>query len=182
VIAGIHLVPLSLESGEGLPELSLLDRLSAAIARALGVSVRVETEPVFVDGQHDERRNQVWSTAVLAELDRREKRPKTVVLGVTGLDLYVPVLTFVFGEAQLGGTCAVVSAHRLRNEYYGVPGDEAVLVERLLKETLHEFGHTQGLRHCAEWRCVMSSAHAVERIDLRAAAYCRDCAVQFSGR
>jgi len=102
-----------------------------------------------------------------------------VVLGVTGLDLYVPVLTFVFGEAQLGGSCALVSAHRLRNEYYGVPGDEELLVARLLKETLHEFGHTQGLRHCADWRCVMSSAHSVERIDLRAAVYCRDCAAQF---
>jgi len=52
-------------------------------------------------------------------------------------------------------------------------------VARLLKETLHEFGHTQGLRHCADWRCVMSSAHSVERIDLRAAVYCRDCAAQF---
>ena len=26
------------------------------------------------------------------------------LLGVTELDLYIPILTFVFGEAQMGGT------------------------------------------------------------------------------
>ncbi len=102
-----------------------------------------------------------------------------MVLGVTALDLYVPILTFVFGEAQLSGPCAVISTHRLSDEFYGMPRNEEMLVGRMLKELLHELGHTQGLRHCSDWRCVMSSAHSVERIDVRAAAYCRACAGAF---
>ena len=43
------------------------------------------------------------------------------LLGITGLDLYIPILTFVFGEAQMGGPCAIVSYHRLAQEFYGLP-------------------------------------------------------------
>ena len=76
----------------------------------------------------------------------------------------------------------LVSAHRLRDEYYGMPGDEDLLLQRLLKETLHELGHTQGLRHCTDWRCVMSSAHTVERIDIRQAGFCAACAALLPAR
>jgi archaemetzincin len=182
VISAIHLVPLSLASGEGLPPLSILDRLSASAARALAVSCRVETEPMTIDYAFDEYRMQAWSTPVLAQLKERKPPAGTVVLGVTALDLYVPVLTFVFGEAQLAGPAAIVSTHRLRDEYYGLPPREEAVSQRLFKELLHELGHTQGLRHCTDWRCVMSSAHTVERIDVRQAAYCRPCADAFSRR
>ena len=47
---------------------------------------------------------------------------------------------------------------------------------RLAKEALHELGHTLGLRHCDDWRCAMASSHAVERLDLKEAQYCRQCA------
>ena len=85
--------------------------------------------------------------------------PDARELGVTVGDLYVPLLTFVFGEAQVDGSCATVSTARLRKEFYGLPADEALLRERLLKESLHELGHTFGLRHCADWRCVMASSY-----------------------
>ncbi|MBI4462937.1 MAG: archemetzincin, partial [Acidobacteria bacterium] len=64
------------------------------------------------------------------------------LLGITALDLYVPVLTFVFGEAQLSGRCALVSAHRLREEFYGLPPSNDLFHERLVKEAVHELGHT----------------------------------------
>jgi len=96
--------------------------------------------------------------------------------------LFVPVLTFVFGEAQLDGNCATVSFARLREEAYGLPAHEDVLRERLLKEAIHELGHTFGLRHCADWRCVMTSSHAVERLDVKSAEFCGECRKRvFSG-
>ncbi len=101
--------------------------------------------------------------------------PDARVLGVTASDLYVPVLTFVFGEAQLDGNCAVVSTARLKDEFYGLPPRPDLLRERLLKEAAHELGHTFGLRHCADWRCVMTSSHAVERLDVKGAEFCRAC-------
>jgi archaemetzincin len=98
------------------------------------------------------------------------------VLAVTDVDLFVPVLTFVFGEAQLPGRCAVVSTHRLREEFYGLPANQRLLEERLIKEAVHELGHTYGLLHCDGWECVMGSAHAVERVDVRSAEMCAACA------
>lgn len=92
------------------------------------------------------------------------------------MDLYIPVLTFVFGEAQLTNGGAVVSTHRLRQEFYGLPADSDLLHDRLLKESLHELGHTYGLRHCPDYTCVMSSSNGVERVDLKSADFCPLCA------
>jgi len=105
----------------------------------------------------------------------RASDPDARILGVTAWDLYVPVLTFVFGEAQLDGNCAVVSTARLGEEFYGLPPRADVLRDRLLKEAVHELGHTFGLRHCNDWRCVMSSSHGVERLDVKSADFCPAC-------
>jgi archaemetzincin len=105
----------------------------------------------------------------------RNADPGTRVLGVTGCDLYVPVLTFVFGEAQLDGSCALISTARLSDEFYGLPPREDLLRERVVKEAAHELGHTFGLRHCGDWHCVMASSHAVERLDVKTADFCAAC-------
>jgi archaemetzincin len=92
--------------------------------------------------------------------------------------LYIPILTFVFGEAQMGGKCSVVSYARLRQEFYGLPADVNLLARRLLIESIHELGHTLELHHCDDYRCVMSSSHAVEWIDLKEQTFCMDCAAK----
>jgi archaemetzincin len=97
------------------------------------------------------------------------------LLGVTERDLFVPILTYVFGEAQLNGPCALVSVHRLHEEFYGLPKDSGRLLQRLFKESVHELGHTYGLHHCNDWRCAMASSHAVERLDLKEAEFCSGC-------
>ena len=97
------------------------------------------------------------------------------LLGVTQLDLYIPILTFVFGEAQLGGGSAVVSYHRLQQEFYGLPEDMDVLANRLLIEAVHELGHTLRLTHCHDYRCAMAPSHAVEWIDIKDSGFCEDC-------
>jgi archaemetzincin len=63
----------------------------------------------------------------------------------------------------------------LNDEFYGLPAREAVLRDRLLKEAIHELGHTFGLRHCRDWQCVMSSSHGVERLDVKSAQFCPAC-------
>lgn len=177
MIETLHIVPLSLLNGDGAPRPRALERLAAALHASLSAKCTVATDVLTVDFAADTIRNQAHSTSILAKLQSRPRNGSAVVLGVTDLDLYVPILTFVFGEAQLNGSCAVISGRRLRQEYYGLPPDEDLLTERLHKEALHELGHTKGLRHCADWRCVMSSAHTVERVDLRQAGFCRDCAM-----
>lgn len=167
----IRLQPL----GEGIA-LEFLDSLAAALARVFGVSCHVWEQPLDVSSAFDANRGQYYSTAILQQLVPLAPAGDGVrLLGVTELDLFVPVLTFVFGEAQLDGRCALVSVHRLHEEFYGLPADAARFEERAVKEAVHELGHTFGLRHCSDWRCVMASTHAVERLDLKAADFCPAC-------
>jgi len=168
----IHLIPLTSVNGD--LGLDRLEHLAASLARTFRTPCRIRPDTFDITFALDVRRQQYYSTAILQRLERSSD-PDARVLGVTACDLYVPVLTFVFGEAQLDGNCAVVSGARLCDEYYGLPASETLLRERLIKEAAHELGHTFGLRHCADWRCVMASSHAVERLDVKTADFCRSC-------
>jgi archaemetzincin len=112
---------------------------------------------------------------LIAQLLRRLPDSAGKIVGITSIDLFSPVLTFVFGQSQLDGPGAIVSTHRLRNEYYGLPCDEELMFQRTLKEVLHELGHAFGLIHCADFRCVMSASSHVGEVDLKRAWYCPQC-------
>lgn len=121
-------------------------------------------------------RQQYHSTALLESLLALDLPDTPLRLGVTRVDLCVPVLTFVFGEARLGGHAGIVSLHRLHPSFYGLPEeDPALLLQRVEKECLHEIGHMAGLTHCARSECVMSFSNSVEGVDLKEAAYCPPC-------
>ena len=90
------------------------------------------------------------------------------------VDLFIPILTFVFGEAQLDGAAAVVSTARLRTNHG--TSNMRLLISRLAKECVHELGHTFGLYHCHQFECVMRSSTYVEEIDLKRAGFCPACA------
>ncbi|MCX6627338.1 MAG: archaemetzincin family Zn-dependent metalloprotease [Candidatus Solibacter sp.] len=171
----IHLIPLANGAGPLEPGLVVLEHLAATLARTFRTPCRIRPETFDVSFALDVGRRQYYSTAILQRLERASD-PDARILGVTACDLYVPVLTFVFGEAQLDGNCAVVSTARLQEEFYGMPRREELHRERLVKEAAHELGHTFGLRHCADWRCVMSSSHGVERLDVKGADFCAKCA------
>ena len=132
--------------------------------------LRLDPEFAF----HGERQ-QYHSSEILQAMQRHVSAESWRVLGVTAVDLYIPILTFVFGEAQMGGPCAVVATNRLRQEFYGLPADSNVLRTRLLKEAVHEIGHTLDLTHCDDYRCAMAPSHAAEWIDLKESALCAAC-------
>ncbi len=170
------MIPLANGAGgaSGPPGLNLLEQLAASLARTFRTPCQIRPDLFDVSFSRDENRRQYYSTAIIQRLERVSD-PGARVLGVTSCDLYVPVLTFVFGEGQLDGNCAVVSTARLTEEFYGLPASEERLRERLVKEAAHELGHTFGLRHCADWRCVMTSSHGVERLDVKGAEFCAAC-------
>ena len=135
----IQLLPLGKFPGE-----TLID-LSAGLRKRFGVSCEIlpaQPEPAFA---FNFARQQYSSTEILASLMKSGTPSSERILAVTAVDLYIPILTFVFGEAQLHGSCAVVSFHRLRQEFYGLPANSTVLRDRLLKEAVHELGHTMPL-------------------------------------
>jgi len=158
-----------------------LESLAEGLAFRLRVACSVQPDQMNPDFAYNPLRGQYLSTEILKGLVRNPPSESWRVLGVTEADLYIPILTFVFGEAQLSDHGAVVSAHRLRQEFYGMPADPQLLQERLLKEALHELGHTFGLRHCPDYRCVMSASHGVERIDLKLAEFCPECTKEVGG-
>ena len=96
-------------------------------------------------------------------------------LGIFDLDLCTPVLQYVFGLARMGGRECLVSTHRLKPELQGRGPDPALFERRVLKEVLHELGHTFGIKHCREEDCIMSVAHGVAQVDRRRAGYCPAC-------
>ena len=102
--------------------------------------------------------------------------------GITMVDLYIPILTFVFGEAQMGGPCGLVSGHRLQQQFYGLPEDEALFDRRLLTEAAHELGHTLQLTHCDDYQCAMAASHGVEWMDLKQSSLCSACEAQIFPR
>jgi archaemetzincin len=155
--------------------LDLARRISTELAKEF--SVPCETAAPAPDPSYafDPARQQYYSTQILAELATRPLPKGTRLLGIVSSDLFIPILTFVFGEAQLNGACAVVSTFRLRQEFYGLPANLELLHERLLKESAHELGHTLGMPHCDDYNCVMAPSHGVEWIDLKKSSFCQSC-------
>lgn len=152
--------------------------LRSALERAFHVTCKllpVRLDPEFAF--HPERQ-QYHSSEILHRMQDFATKDSLRVLGITPVDLYIPILSFVFGEAQVGGPCAVVSTYRLTQEFYGLSADKTMLRERLIKEAVHELGHTFNLTHCDDYSCVMASSHAVEWIDLKEVSFCGLCQAQ----
>ena len=121
----------------------------------------------------DAETGQVRADAVLdALIDRHEEggAPEAGwLLGVTRLDLGAPGRPFVFGQATVGGCCALVSVARLDD------GSQQC-AERVLVTIMHELMHVAGLDHCENPGCVMWASSTVEDTDRKGSMPCADCA------
>jgi archaemetzincin len=96
-------------------------------------------------------------------------------LAILDVDIFSAGLNFVFGQADLSGATSVISLVRLENEFYGLAADERLLVERAVKEAVHEIGHTLGVVHCKSRECVMYFSNSLVDTDRKGSAYCAQC-------
>jgi archaemetzincin len=159
--------------GEKEPAADLMEGVRARLAAEYGADVAARVSPERPTDTLDARRGQHASSRVLVWLS--ERRPaRGRVLGLTDVDLFIPILTFVFGEAQLGGRTAVVSTARLGDAPF-VPGESARIARRLEKEAVHELGHTFGLLHCRDGSCAMARSPSLRHVDAKLPALCRLC-------
>lgn len=167
--------------GEGRLDAGLLDPVIDGLAAAYECRAKLADPGERPSGTLDAVRRQHSSREVLRWLAARASGLDGRLLGVTNVDLFIPILTFVFGEAQLEGRAAVVSSARLWHD------DPRVTAARLAREAVHEMGHTFGLRHCdgsdgkglRARPCVMGRSASVRAVDEKGSRLCADCRTRY---
>jgi archaemetzincin len=154
-----------------------LEVLKERFQQELGWDVRTGPCIVVPGIAYDAKRKQYEAIHILRAVIDGMPGDASRVLAVADADLFIPMLTFVFGQAQLSGKAALMSLARLRQEYYGLPANTALLYKRAEKEAMHEVGHTFGLIHCTDKDCVMALSNSIQQVDGKFAEYCRSCAI-----
>lgn len=152
----------------------LIEGVRGHVGRVFGLTTRVWHGLERPPHAFDPTRNQYSSTRILEWLLETAPGAPHKILAMTDRDLFIPVLTFVFGEAQFGGRAAIVSTARLEPAPAPVRGGR-LLAARLAKEAVHELGHAFGLVHCTLVRCVMSRSSSLLEVDAKGGALCHDC-------
>ena len=155
-----------------------LKPLETSIMRTFGLRTKCAKQKINLAQALDLSRQQHNSSQILLQLIARPPADAIKILGVADVDMFVPILTYIFGEAQLDGIGAVVSLHRLNNKFYGLPENNQLLSERLVKESIHELGHTFGLIHCAHPNCALNVSTYAEDIDRKSNDLCPQCRQQ----
>lgn len=166
----IYIVPMGGELVEYLAD------IAESIQEQFGLDIIIDDDRGLPGFALDAVRQQYNSNRILKELIDTCPPEALKVLGVTPVDLFSPIFSYVFGEAQFGGKGAVVSSYRLRGDGSGSQQNGCPpLISRLEKECLHELGHTFGLRHCSDPDCLMHYSVGVECADRKFAFFCPAC-------
>ncbi|NPA80149.1 MAG: archaemetzincin family Zn-dependent metalloprotease [Thermotogae bacterium] len=152
-----------------LGDVLFLGAIGEDVEETFCAEARIYRLPLNLEVAYSPERGQVHAGTVLRMMEGIEIPGAIKVLAITDADLYERGLNFVFGEAQLGGRNTVVSIHRLRHP------DPGVFLERVLKEVNHELGHTFGLGHCTNPRCVMSFSNSILDVDRKSRRFCPSC-------
>ena len=154
----------------------LIEAIAGEIKRVFGFSTAIDPVLHDISFALDQNRNQHHSTMILEQLAAISPPQAIRVIAIAQVDLFIPILTHVYGEAQLGGTACIVSTYRLNEGRSGM-NISPKYVDRIVKEAIHELGHTFKLRHCPEGSCIMHYCRNEEDVDRKSDQLCRYCKV-----
>ena len=154
----------------------LLEQLGKDINRVFGCRTAIIPLLKDLDFALDDERRQYHSTPILEMLAGKVPSNALKVLGIARVDLFIPILTYVYGEAQLGGKACIISTYRLKEGLRAL-SSTSVYHGRVVKEALHELGHTFNLRHCRDQSCLMHYCRSTRDVDLKSDQLCRYCTV-----
>ena len=158
----------------------ILEHVKKCISIRCGLTCEISYKMENPRYAYNDVRCQYNSKLILKHLLQQSSCDTLRVIGVTAVDLYVPILKFVFGLAQIEGKCSIISLHRLYPQFYDQPSNPDLLMARVEKTALHELGHTFGMTHCRNRRCVMYSSTRIEDTDFKHPDYCPTCFELFS--
>lgn len=153
----------------------LIDKIISELKKFLPYKIVLNSLQLDLSFAYSAERGQYYSTKIIQQLQPYAKKTNGKFLSLVEVDLFIPVFTYVFGEAQLNGKISIVSLTRLHEEFYSGISDQKLLIERTIKEILHELGHNFGLIHCKDWDCVMHSSLGIEEVDIKGIDYCNRC-------
>ncbi len=151
-----------------------LQQLKGGLEGVFGCPVRIDKSIAIPDNAFDRTRNQYLSDTLLDNL-RQHKQKSEHLLGITEISIFTHGLNFVFGQADSANRVALISLNHLRDENSLLAGGEKLLVERSLKEAVHELGHTLGLGHCEDVKCVMHFSNSLIDTDVKGLYFCSRC-------
>lgn len=153
----------------------ILDATAESVRSEFNLPVNIREIRQDLGEFYNPARRQYDGHALLKQVDMLVQPGSVATVGLFNIDIYVSILTYIFGQAVLGGSTGIASAYRLSNERYGLQPDENLLAERFVKEVIHELGHIAGLIHCHQADCVMRGSTYVEDIDQKYRHFCLDC-------
>lgn len=130
---------------------------------------------ININNFYDTIRRQYDGNKLLSEIQSNSNSELIKTIGLFQVDIFIPILTYIFGQAILNGNTGIASTFRLKNELYGLKQDDNLLIERSAKVVIHELGHTFGLVHCYVPTCVMHSGSYVENLDQKSIHLCPKC-------
>jgi archaemetzincin len=156
--------------------LELFESVAGEIERIFGRPTRMAPLLQDLSFAFDPLRKQYHSTRILEKLAAKAPSKADKILGIVEVDLFIPILTHVYGEAQLGGKACVVSTFRLNEERSNLSLGEPFL-SRIIKEAVHELGHTFKLRHCPDPLCLMHYCRNELDVDRKSNEFCRYCKI-----
>jgi len=154
----------------------ILDAVTEMIPQSFKMPCRLQPLIDSIDFAWDAKRRQFHSTAILDALSALVPADGFKIVALTQHDLFIPILTHVYGEAQLGGTSCIVSTCRLADGISTVAQRDLFLA-RIVKESAHELGHAFDLKHCQDHQCLMHYCRSIADVDLKLSQFCRYCRV-----
>jgi archaemetzincin len=154
---------------------NLMLNTAKALEKIFGRIVYYQQAYQDLSAFYDASRRQYNGNQLLQFINDTYAKEGTKTIGLVNVDLFIPILTFIYGQAFLNGKSGIASMHRLGNERYGMQPDQRILEERFIKEVVHELGHCYGLIHCHQPDCVMRSSTYVEDIDQKNPHFCLNC-------